>query len=694
VLAGLLLYAAGRPIFTDDLWLHLSLGQAYAAQGPWLNGDPTLFTAVGPPDPASWLADLAIYALQRSAGFMGLRVAHVASVVAILALAWSCLRRASGSRLMASLGTSVFVVLAAYRLFQLRPELATIFATLALYRLLLEHGAPPSRRQLALAALLCALWVNLHAGFLLGPVWIGVAAVGLAAAIPLRPERWRAGDRARAIGLGVAAGVTLAATLLNPAGPSALAVFFRAGGASPALDVVIDEWRSVSPFQLPVADLPPSPLAWGLACGLLVLTPLAALAARRHWRRTDGEPSASIDPALIVLAVASLASLLYAVRFLWLGIFPLLLLARTARILEARRPLLRLAAAATAAIALVPAFVSLGDWPFLAGGIRSVSYRDPYDARKNFAHAVWFLRDAGLSGHVYSFYNTGGFFGYWLAPDLEVFINGTLNVPPDVMTAYQRIEQGGGEGQQNALSEILDRYDVDVFVGTGLPTIPLPNRPRHSTLYLLERAPGWTLVFRSLRSAVYLRANERNRKNLDRIAAYYASQNVPFDPEAGFDTEHVIREQRDWALRRGLLPRDYVSLVRASAGLGSRPTNAAMLEPLASSFAALSLYERALELDRRALVLDADHVSARRRMVWSLLRLDRPAEALAEAEILSDREPDSFSQAIADAARRYAELKSPRGRDILIATLPVFTRVQAARLAARAIAPPVRVEPR
>ena len=88
------------------------------------------------------------------------------TVAAILALAWSLLRRASGSRIAASLGTGVFAALAAYRLIQLRPHLFTILATLLLYRLLIEDGAPPSRRRVALA-LACFLLARLGAKWML-----------------------------------------------------------------------------------------------------------------------------------------------------------------------------------------------------------------------------------------------------------------------------------------------------------------------------------------------------------------------------------------------------------------------------------------------------------------------------------------------------------------------------------------------
>src|SRR5262249_837931 len=114
-ISGLVIAAAAQPLQTDDLWWHLALGRAYASHGPWLAEDPLLHTAPGPPAPAAWLADLGLHALGSAGGFPALRLLHATLVAAILALAWSLLRRASGSRAVASLAASAFAALAAYR---------------------------------------------------------------------------------------------------------------------------------------------------------------------------------------------------------------------------------------------------------------------------------------------------------------------------------------------------------------------------------------------------------------------------------------------------------------------------------------------------------------------------------------------------------------------------------------------------
>jgi hypothetical protein len=161
------LVAAAQPLVAEDTWWHLAIGRAYAASGPWLSADPLLHTATGPPAPAAWASDVALHAVERIAGFTGLRVLHALLVAGILVAAWRALRRASGSRGYASLGTALFAALATYRLFQLRPELVTILATVLLLGQLAREPRVLSRARLAAVALGFAFWANAHGGFVL-----------------------------------------------------------------------------------------------------------------------------------------------------------------------------------------------------------------------------------------------------------------------------------------------------------------------------------------------------------------------------------------------------------------------------------------------------------------------------------------------------------------------------------------------
>ena len=232
-LACLLLYSTGRPLFTDDLWWHLALGRAYLSEGPWLTSDPLLFAAAGPPAPAAWLFDALLAGILDTLGLNALRGFHVVFVVGLLAVAWRCFRGAGATRALAGTCTAAFVVLAAYRVFQLRPELATMLATLALYALLLASSRPPSFRRIALAGLLCALWANLHAGFLLAPILLSAALLAVVVTLPLQAPARRAVQARRAGRLSIALAVVVCATLLNPEGPDAHLAYFAAGDTTP-----------------------------------------------------------------------------------------------------------------------------------------------------------------------------------------------------------------------------------------------------------------------------------------------------------------------------------------------------------------------------------------------------------------------------------------------------------------------------
>ena len=96
IVVGALLVSAGQPLFAEDTWWHLAMGRAYLAQGPWLEVDPLLFTAQGPPAPASWLAALFLHVVESWAGFHALRLLHVTLVAGILYAAARALLRASG----------------------------------------------------------------------------------------------------------------------------------------------------------------------------------------------------------------------------------------------------------------------------------------------------------------------------------------------------------------------------------------------------------------------------------------------------------------------------------------------------------------------------------------------------------------------------------------------------------------------
>jgi hypothetical protein len=304
-------------------------------------------------------------------------------------------------------------------------------------------------------------------------------------------------------------------------------------------------------------------------------------------------------------------------------------------------------------------------------GLRAETYTAPYATSKYHAHGVWFLKDAGLRGRLYGEYWLGNFLGYWLAPDLKTMVNGSLNVPRDVMAASRTIRARRTDARGRTTVDLLDLYRLDVFLGTGVPVVPMPGRPVPDTTRHLEATPGWTLVFRNLQTAVYVRDSVEGRADLDRAARYYAEQGVPFDPARGFDPLVVIQEAPEWAIAHGLAPADIEAIERAAR------TDRVARARLASMYALLGVYDRAIAIDQGLVTEGVRAIGASRRLVWSLLhagRLDALAPAIARLEARA-RPGDILSERII-AAARAAAVASEDERAAILAALPLFSRPQ------------------
>jgi hypothetical protein len=217
----------------------------------------------------------------------------------------------------------------------------------------------------------------------------------------------------------------------------------------------------------------------------------------------------------------------------------------------------------------------------------------------------------------------GGFFGFWLAPRLRLFVDGRTPGRETILD-YLAINRLRGRVPGQSHLDLLDRYGVDVFFGVGMPTGESQSSVYTTTL--LEDAPGWMLVFRTVDQAIYLRRSPRNRRNLERISGWYARQGVPFDAMRGLDVGAVVRERPDWAEHHQLLPRHHAELEAASRAPEAEQRFAA-LSQLATVLLLQGRYEEQVELDLRAHALRPDRIGPRQRLVVGLLRLGRPEEA-------------------------------------------------------------------
>ena len=273
---------------------------------------------------------------------------------------------------------------------------------------------------------------------------------------------------------------------------------------------------------------------------------------------------------------------------------------------------------------------------------------------------------------------------------MRVFVNGSLNVPREVMQARSAILARRGEG--TGFAELLDRHQIDVFFGSGMPVTATSTRAPPYTATHLERTAGWLLVFRNMRGALYLRLDAHNASNLQRMVDYYARHGVPFDPEHGFDPSLAIRDAMRWSVDNGVVPIRFPQIEENSRSRFPAQ-QAAARERLASIFVLIGLYERAERMDRRTLRIDPEAVAPARRLVWSLLHQGRYDDARLEAERLAARaSPDDVLGQRLVAAARFAPNASDEQKRSIVATLPLFTppelRYVTANLAVAEARPP------
>jgi tetratricopeptide (TPR) repeat protein len=220
LVVALAFLAASFVARNSDLWLHLATGRLLARGEYTFGTDPFAYTTEGVYwANHSWLFDLALYGLYGLVGGTGLVVLK-ALLVAALAMLLLSVRRPAASAWLPVVGTTLAILAMTPRLLLQPVCVSYFFLGLTLWLLWKQQAAEAagSRQQAAgsnktsLPAACCllpaipalfAVWVNVDAWFLLGPILVGLFWLGE-----------RLGNERRTPGWLVFAG--LAACLVNP----------------------------------------------------------------------------------------------------------------------------------------------------------------------------------------------------------------------------------------------------------------------------------------------------------------------------------------------------------------------------------------------------------------------------------------------------------------------------------------------
>lgn len=457
LLLPLLLLAFCLPLLggTDpDYWWHLRTGQLIAETGAVPRTDDYSFTVTGQPWVShEWLTDLLIFLVSGQLGYVGVAALFGAVGAATIALAYRTCRLHGAPAPLAALLCG-WALLMMQPSINARPQVLTMLLVAAFAYILSRHAAVGGRLLWATPPLM-ALWVNLHGGYLIGLVLLGLTVAGALVARILRQE----GPAPLPL-LGATALAALG-SLLTPHGLDALRYPLTYVGRENASLQFVAEWRSPDfhqalffPFAASLLltlavglggrPLRPIALLWGLVVAYM------ALQSVRHI------------PLYAIVVTPLLAARLAALP--WAG------LALSARV----RRLGRFGAAVCATI--LPLLLLSGAIMAASGapGGAWQAGRAP-NAGGYPVGGADYLAASGLEGNLFNEYRWGGYLIERFYPERRVFIDGRADPFGDTLMTRYRDAVGARPGWRQFLDEwqiALVLVDRDGPLATALRADP------------------------------------------------------------------------------------------------------------------------------------------------------------------------------------------------------------------------------
>ncbi len=474
--------AARAPADTDTWW-HLQAGHVTVTGGHILQTDVFSHTRQGQPwVNHSWLSQVILYLLFRSAGYAGLGVFQAVVVTATFAFVYAQMEGDVFSRafilVLAAAASSVIWIA--------RPQLLSFLLTAVLCYLLYLYKWRGLNRLWLLPPLF-VLWVNLHAGYALG----FMALAGFVAGETLNNllVRLSPGEDPvlpwRDVGLVVlVALISALALVLNP-NTTRMWTYYLDTVRIGVLRDFIQEWRSPDFHPLYA-----QPFIW------LLLAILAAVGLSR--RRVDGTD------------LAWVAGFAYAGLLAGRNIGPFALVAAPALSRHVRSLLAQWEEAARAqgwlsaprprAPLRSPGRAVL-NWVLLVGVLTAAGFKAALPLRADFnvtheretlpLNAIEWVREHRPAGPMFNSYNWGGYLIWHLWPDYRVFVDGRTDLYGDeLLRQYLDVRLA-----RPGFRQVLERYGIRLIVVEADSCLAR----------FLELDPDWALAYEDEVAVVYVR---------------------------------------------------------------------------------------------------------------------------------------------------------------------------------------------
>lgn len=487
--AGILLFGllamTARNAIDPDLWWHLRTGEWIVQMGQIPHVDPFSFTRAGATWVShEWLSEVIFFLLWKYGGTAALIVfSAVITTAGFMLLYFRCPGKPAAAALAVAIGA-----LASAPAWGVRPQMFT-FALASLMLWLLERGEHHSFTLLWIPPLFL-VWLNLHAGFALGPALLLMVALGILWETATGQSRWQH-VRRYFVHVVLAFVVCMVLVPLNPSGTE-LYRYPLEVLRSPGMRAFIVEWH------------PPDFHEWRYAPVLLLwLAILIAFAVARS------RPKARIIAPLLLTFAGAMDAVRHIPIFVLVAApilaaaIPLSLQVEDVRI--ERRPGQHRVAFRVAVVILMAVFAILR-WATLVGEQTKI------EAELAPRRAVEFLRTREPVGRnteslsaagraeqepppiprrLFVYYDWGGYAIWKLYPQYQVFVDGRADLYGDeLLHNFQEIIQ-----LRPAWKELLDSWKVEAVL--------VPRTTAISQALLLDAR--WHVEFQSAEAIVFVR---------------------------------------------------------------------------------------------------------------------------------------------------------------------------------------------
>ncbi len=468
VIASLFVTAEQDP----DFWWHLRIGRWMVENGRLPSTD--LFTYTVPNHvwtDHEYLTEVLMWLVFSATGVVGISIAFGLVTWAGFWLLYRQVRRQPF--VILGLGLALGAM-AGNPIWGPRAQMIT-FALSCLELFWLQAYLSGRSRALTYFPLVMVLWANLHGGWVIGFVWLGIALVAELGALAL--DRSNPAHRAHVRFLAIITGASVVAVLATPHGLSLYLYPFNTVGST-AQEKLIVEWFSPDFHQ-----------RYLLPFEAMIFIVFGGFALRR--------------PSLyeFLLALTATAFALQSVRNIALfvaAVTPVLINTYSAYWVElakargwTRTAPSRPAFAAVTALALV--LIAGASLLHIAGDINPAKQDSLTAANYPVGAADYLAAHPEVGTRMYNQYGWGGYllYRFYPQPNRKVFIFGEAALMgDDLLNQYEDVQTLRSDWQQ-----VLDRYKVDYIVynrGEALANV-------------LAIDPSWKLVYEDSVSVIYVR---------------------------------------------------------------------------------------------------------------------------------------------------------------------------------------------